>query len=93
MIDIRHHLNNPFLTEFGGHIGYAVRPSERKKGYATQMLKMALEYAKSLGITKIMLGCYSDNTASVETIGNCGGILTESKLYTDGKPMNIYWIE
>ncbi|UWG96468.1 GNAT family N-acetyltransferase [Dehalobacter sp. DCM] len=92
MVDIRHHLDHPFLAAYGGHIGYAVRPSERKKGYATHMLKMALEYAHALGITKIMLGCYADNTASVRTITKCGGIFTESKLYPDGKPINMYWI-
>lgn len=93
MIDIRHNLGNAFLAEYGGHVGYAVRPSERKKGYATQMLKMALEYAKSLDINKVMLGCYADNSASIKTIGNCGGILIKSKPYVDGKPMNIYWVE
>lgn len=92
MIDVRHSLDNEFLQEFGGHIGYAVRPSERNKGYGTQMLKMALEYAKSLNITKIMLGCYKANIASIKTISKCGGILTESKFH-DGKPVNVYWID
>ena len=92
MIDIRHNLNNAFLAEFGGHIGYAVRPSERRKGYAVQMLKLALAYAKSLGLEKVMLGCYTDNTASFKTILKCGGVLTETKPYADGKPMHIYWI-
>jgi predicted acetyltransferase len=93
MVDIRHNLGNVFLAEYGGHIGYAVRPSERRKGYATQILKMALEYGKSLNLAKVMLGCYQDNLASVRTIEKCGGILTESKMYVDGKPMNVYWIE
>ena len=92
MIDIRHNLNNAFLSEYGGHIGYAVRPSERRKGYATQMLKLALAYAKSIGLKKVMLGCYADNTASYKTILKCGGILTETNPYADGKPMHIYWI-
>lgn len=92
IIDIRHNLNNEFLTLYGGHIGYAVRPCERKKGYASEMLGMACEYAKSLGLDNVMLGCYSDNTASVKTIEKCGGILTEQKPYADGKPMRIYHI-
>lgn len=92
MIDIRHNLNHNFLTQYGGHIGYAVRPSERKKGYAAEILKLGLAYAKTINIHKVMLGCYSDNIASIKTIKKCNGILFETKPYTDGKPMNLYWI-
>ncbi len=92
IIDIRHSLNHDFLSAYGGHIGYSVRPSERCKGYATQMLKMALEFGRSIGLKKVMLGCYADNIASVRTIEQCGGIRTEEKPYTDGKLMYIYWI-
>lgn len=83
MIDIRHNLNHEFLTQYGGHIGYAVRPSERKKGYATQMLLMALMYAKSLGLHKVMLGCYADNIASIRTIEKkkFSTILSTTRLY------------
>lgn len=93
MIDVRHNLDNAFLAAYGGHIGYSVRPSERKKGYATQMLLLALQYAKSLHLPKVMLGAYADNVASIKTILKCGGILSESKQHTNGKPMKIYWIE
>ena len=99
MIDIRHNLGNEFLAQYGGHIGFSVSPGERKKGYATEMLKMGLEYAKSLNIKKVMLGCYSDNIPSVRTIEKCNGKLSETKYYTednipyaDGKHINIYWI-
>ena len=99
MIDIRHNLGNDFLAQYGGHIGYSVCPNERKKGYATEMLSMGLEYAKSLNIEKVMLACYSDNIPSARTIEKCGGILSETKHYTngnipyaDGKHVNIYWI-
>ncbi len=102
IIDIRHNLENELLAEYGGHIGFSVRPSERKKGYATEMLKMALIYAKTLGLQKVMLGCFSDNIASIKTIVKCGGILTETKMYLGGqglkiheaqeKLVNIYWI-
>lgn len=93
MIDLRHNLCNKLLADYYGHIGYAVRPSERKKGYATQMLMLALKYAKSLNFTKVMLGCYTDNIASIKTIIKCGGILTESKEYIDGTSMNVYWVD
>lgn len=92
MIDIRHHIRHPFLLEYGGHIGYAVRPSERRKGYASEMLALAIDYAKEIGLDKVMLGCYTDNAGSVKTIQKCGGKLVEEKLYSDGKPMYIYWI-
>jgi len=99
MIDIRHHLGHEFLVQYGGHIGFSVSPSERKKGYATEILKMGLEYAKSLHIEKVMIGCFLDNIPSIKTIERCGGILSETKHYTDGnipyadgKFVNIYWI-
>ena len=92
IIDIRHHINHPFLYEFGGHIGYAVRPSERRKGYATSMLSLALGLAKDLGLESVMLGCYADNIGSIKTILKNGGILTNTKPYYDGKLVNIYQI-
>ena len=93
MIDIRHHIDNEFLANYGGHIGYSVRPSERCKGYATEMLRLALEYAKTIGLSRVMLGCHADNIASAKTITNCGGILYERKPDQDKKPMNVYWID
>jgi len=106
MIDIRHNLKHDFLANYGGHIGYSVRPSERKKGYATEILKMGIEYAKSLKIERLMIACFSDNIPSIKTIEKCGGVLSETKPYTDelfpelfkdsvfveGKIVNIYWI-
>jgi predicted acetyltransferase len=102
MIDIRHNLKNDFLAHYGGHIGFSVRPSERKKGYGVEILQMGIEYARSLGIKKLMLGCFSDNLPSIRTILKCGGKLTETKKYSDRqllkvsdaeeKIVNIYWI-
>lgn len=92
MIDFRHSIDNDFLSGYGGHIGYSVRLSERRKGYATEMLRQALDFAESIGLSKVMLGCYCNNTASKKTIEKCGGILTETKPYSDGKMMDIYWI-
>ena len=56
MIDIRHYLNE-YLTQVGGHIGYGVRKTERNKGYAKQMLKLALEKCKELKIKKVLITC------------------------------------
>lgn len=92
VIDVRHHIQHPFLLEYGGHIGYAVRPTERCKGYVSKMLELALEYAKEIGLDRVMLGCYSDNAGSIKAIQKNGGKLMQEKLYSDGKPMHIYWI-
>ncbi len=56
MIDIRHYLSE-YLEKYGGHIGYSVAPSERLKGYATQMLKATLPVCKKLGIDKVLITC------------------------------------
>lgn len=92
MIDIRHNLNHDFLSQYGGHIGYAVRPNQRQKGYATEMLEQALDFARDLGLSQVMLGCLADNIASKKTIEKCGGKLAEVKPYLDGHMMAVYWI-
>lgn len=90
-INIRHTLND-YLFEFGGHIGYGVRPSDRKKGYAKKMLRMALGRCRELGLSKVLVICDRENPASAKTIVRNGGIL-ESEV-PDGKGMmQRYWIE
>ena len=91
MLDIRHTLND-FLREYGGHIGYGVRPTERRKGYATQILKLGLDYCREIGLAKVMLACYKDNVASGKTILRFGGVLEREFVYTDGKTVQVYWI-
>ena len=90
-IDIRHRLND-YLAEFGGHIGYSVRKSERRKGYATQMLTQALEVAEQLGIDKVLLTCEKDNIASAATMVKCGALL-ENEVYEDDTLIQRYWIK
>ena len=72
LIQIRHRLND-FLGKYGGHIGYSVVPSERRKGYATRMLKEALGECRRLGIMDVLITCLLDNEASRRTILACGG--------------------
>ncbi len=90
MADIRHYLNH-FLSSFGGHIGYGVRPTEREKGYAQKILRMALEYAADVGIDEAMAACYADNVASDKVIKKCGGVLKRS-FEDEGKTVNVYFI-
>ena len=90
-IQIRHTLNDS-LMKSGGHIGYGVRPSERCKGYATQMLTLALERCRELGIDKALVTCDKNNVASAKTIRKCGGILENEVAENDGNILQRYWI-
>lgn len=92
MLDIRHELND-FLRNYGGHIGYGVRPSERGKGYATQILQIALDYCHDLGLKRVMLACNKDNIASRKTILKCGGVLEREFTHTDGQDVLVFWVE
>jgi predicted acetyltransferase len=78
MINIRLALND-FLRTEGGHIGYCIRPTERRKHYATEMLKKALEVYDTMSIKEVLLGCDKDNAASAGVIKNCGGELIEER--------------
>jgi predicted acetyltransferase len=90
VINIRHYLDD-YLLNFGGHIGYGIRPTQRKRGYATQMLSMALPFAKEFGIEKALLTCDKGNIASAKTILKNGGIL-ENEVIEEGKIVQRYWI-
>jgi predicted acetyltransferase len=75
-IAIRHRLTAS-LRERGGHIGYDVRPSARRRGHATAMLRAALPVARSLGIESALLTCDLDNVASRKVIEHNGGVLED----------------
>ncbi len=90
MVDIRHTLND-FLKDKGGHIGYGVRPTERRKGYATQMLEQTLAYCAILGIERVMIACYRENIGSKKAILKCGGILERTFTDDTGKTVEVYW--
>lgn len=75
---IRHHLTE-MLLEVGGHIGYDVRPSARRRGHAAQMLRAALPHANDLGIDPALLTCDVDNFASRRVIESNGGVLEDER--------------
>ena len=80
------------MTMKYGNIGYGVRPTERKKGYATQMLKYALEFCKEKHLKSVIVGCYKDNIASSKTIIKNGGILI-NEVADAGKISQYYEIK
>ena len=91
MIDIRHYLNE-YLTQVGGHIGYGVRKTERNKGYAKQMLKLALEKCKELKIKKVLITCDEDNIASEKVILSANAKLEDIR-NVDAENKKRFWID
>lgn len=93
MVNIRHELND-FLLNYSGHIGYSVRPAERRKGYAAEILRQALGVARTLGIERVLVTCDSDNIASAKTIRANGGVLENETFYRpEGIYLQRYWID
>lgn len=92
MVDIRHELTENLL-QIGGHIGYSVRPSERRKGYATYILKEALKKCKALGIERALVTCNDDNIGSLKTILNNNGLEDEHFIESNGNIVRRFWID
>lgn len=93
MINVRHIHTEPLAT-FGGHIGYSVCPSERRKGYATAMLRETLRHCNELGLDRVLLTCGPENEASLKAILSNGGVL-ESMVFSTKHQIYVgrYWIE
>ena len=84
----------PALEVEGGHIGYMIRPSERRKGYGTQILALVLPQARWAGHRRVLVTCDTDNIGSARIIEKNGGVLNSYSvsLYS-GKQVSRYWIE
>lgn len=92
-ISLRHKLND-FLYQFGGHIGYAVVPHQRRRGYATEMLRQTLPIAVGLGLERVLLTCDEDNLASRRIIEQADGVFdgTAQSDEPGAVPKRRYWI-
>lgn len=89
-VDLRYDLTD-FLFNYGGHIGYSIRPSERRKGYATKLLTMALEKYRELNIDKVLVCCNKNNIGSRKVILANNGIF-ENEVPKKGEIIQRYWI-
>lgn len=91
ILQIRHKLSD-YLYQNAGHIGDGVRPSERRKGYATEMIGLAIKKCEKMGMKKILMICDKENIGSAKSIMNNGGILEDEIVTDDGKVNQRYWI-
>ena len=91
MVNIRHFLNERYKKE-GGHIGYSIRPTERRKGYNKISLYLSLLECEKLGLEKVLITCDDINVGSYKTIEALGGIL-ENKINYEGRIIRRYYID
>ncbi|MGP9527245.1 GNAT family N-acetyltransferase [Glutamicibacter sp. AOP5-A2-18] len=98
-VSLRHELGNDYLLEVGGHIGYGIRPSARRRGLAKFALAGSLEQARALGLSKVLITCSDSNIGSARTIESSGGVLESLKPLSEVGPkfgvqeaVRRYWI-
>jgi predicted acetyltransferase len=83
---------NELLAARGGHIGYAVIPAFRRRGYATAILNESVKIARSEGVDAVLVACDEDNVGSASVIERCGGVLESIAFAEDGTAFRRYWI-
>lgn len=95
-LDLRHNIDTTFLEEYGGHIGYGIRPSERNKGYASLMLSYGLIEAFKLGLNKVLITCKENNIASKKVILSNDGYFDRNTVLIENNKKSIverYYID
>lgn len=92
---IRHEISNDRLLNIAGHIGYSVRPSRRREGHGTDILRRLLPECRKLGLDRALVTCDADNTGSKKIIERNGGAFEDERPgdRSDGTPKRRYWIE
>lgn len=93
IINIRYELNE-YLENFGGHIGYSIRATERKKGYGKKQLELALDKCSEISINNVLITCREDNKGSAKVIEACGGIYEDTRFSKEENDnFKRYWIK
>ena len=93
MLQVRHTFND-YLAKYGGHIGYSVRPSERKKGYAKWMLRQGLDFCRTIGLPRVLITCKAGNEASRRTILANGGIYENTVVEPEEEiGLERFWVD
>lgn len=92
LLTLRPRIDDTFLRR-GGHIGYVIRPSRRRQGYGTALLRLGLERARAMGLTRVLLTCDDTNLGSRKVIEANGGQLEDMvDVAADAPPVRRYWI-
>ena len=104
-VSLRPELSTNYLIQFGGHIGYSIRPTKRRCGFGEKILALALDRACELGLHRVLVTCDSDNVASRKIIERNGGTfeyampMDSHAFRAEGRPPNEgvtkrrYWID
>ena len=92
LANIRLRLDDHLLM-YGGHIGYGIRPTERKKGYASYQLYCALNFCQEIGLERVLVTCDKNNLGSAKTIQNSFGVLENEVIDDNGEVLQRYWID